>query len=230
MEYETIPITVPMHQELRAVQKKLSVTNKGLDPNNKGLEDMIYSGGDTHKLNTIRKQNRAPGFVQPPGRTTGRCANKQLYLDINSKEMRHLYTHIAQYLAKRADRQCNFFVSDIFILAYNSKKDQAEHKDLPDKGKTYWTVGLGPQRTTQLPVGSGFKIPNCKKNELLAWHGDVAHKGSAATSDTHVRMFMTFWDRKKVKEDPNIEQGNFVQFMRLEWKRVNRDIILHVVH
>jgi hypothetical protein len=229
MEYETIPITVKMLNELRAVQKKLSVTNKGLDPNNKGLEDMIYN---KQKLNTIRKQNQAPGFVQPPGRTTGRCANKQLYLDINSTQMQNLYTHIAQYLAKRADphHQCFFFVSDIFILAYNSKKDQAEHKDLPDKGKTYWTVGLGPQRTTQLPVGSGFKIPNCKDLELLAWHGDVAHKGSAATSDTHVRMFMTFWDRKKVKEDPNIEQGNFVQFMRLEWKRVNRNIKLDVVH
>ena len=120
MEYETIPITFKMLNKLRAVQKRLSVTKKGLDPNNKGLEDMTYKNNN---LNTIRKQNQAPGFVQPPGRTTGRCANKQLYLDINSTQMQNLYTHIAQYLAKRADphRRC-FFLLVIFLFWHTIQK------------------------------------------------------------------------------------------------------------
>ena len=93
------------------------------------------------------------------------------------------------------------------------------------QGTNYWTVSLGPRKTTMLPVGSEMKIPpheQRKPHTLIAWHGDVLHKGSGANQDTHVRMFMTFWGlggASKMHEDPNVTQGSFVPFLRIVWRR-----------
>jgi hypothetical protein len=224
VQHETI--IVAFLGSLRHVQKGLKVTNTGLNENDKGLVDMTYKG---NQLKTMRRK-RGPGFVCPPperqaGGRSHRYANAQLKIDLTARNVKMIYRKVARVLAAKVDPDGTQqdFVSDIFIMVYRSNHDQAEHTDMPGQGTNYWTVSLGPRRTTMLPFGSEMRIPPRKRHTLVAWHGDVPHAGSGANKDTHVRMFMTFWGRghgaDKMTEDPNVTRGSFVPFLRIVWQR-----------
>ena len=215
-------IFIKFLSKLRHVQKGLVVTRTGLIDSDRGLADMTYDG----KTLQTQRRERGPGFVVSSPSSQGRnyrYANAQLKFDLTRRNVKRIYKKIARVLAAKADPDGTQqeFVSDLFIMVYRSKHDQAEHTDMPEQGPNYWTVSLGPRRTTILPFGNEMQIPQYKPHTLIAWHGDVPHKGAGATQDTHIRMFMTFWGRGKDKmlEDTNVTQGSFVPFLRIRWQR-----------
>ena len=220
--------------ELRKIQKDLTVTGAGKNCYNKATTSELKYKDII--LKTTRHDASDLSFVMAPDKTkseevesssgkrqrrpaTG-TQNVELYKALVSVNMQSLYKKVAETLAALMP-EVEEFHSDLFILVTRMERDQDPHTDSETAGENYWTVGLGPVRTTQFQTHGEYAVPVVGENELLAWDGDAVHRGTKSTAGTQVRMFMTFWDKESVENDRNVQGngGQFVPFLQMTWNR-----------